>query len=65
MDLTIQTRNMKEEAKLLAEEQFENPEIQDNPVERLKDAVIFVKLRNWSRRKACLKAGINNRTLTK
>eukprot|EP01038_Epipyxis_sp_PR26KG_P016842 gene16842-23069_t len=66
MDLTIQTRNMKEEeAKLLAEDQFENPEMQDDPVERLKDAVILVKLRNWSRRKACLKAGINNRTLTK
>ena len=54
-DLTIQTRNMKEVAKLIAEEEFDNPEIQDDPVERLNNAVTFVKLRGWSINKSSKK----------
>ena len=53
------TRQECERQKIRLEEEYENPPIPEDHNERLQNAILYVQVRNWSRRKAAEKAGIS------
>jgi hypothetical protein len=62
----METRNITQTALVeqqQALEEYENPPIAESLLQRYSNAVNYTRVRGWSQRKACMKAGIDRSSI--